>query len=168
MTPANVNLQTAKTARATRVVLNSCRLAPEARHTRNARNPLPEFCEGLNVGDNIIVRVSNEEKAANPDEEYFVAKIEEKAVKLEEAGVYSAVQFKKNDWIVFVRWYEFVATKQNRRGDRFYKKGFAQWIPCGSIIRTLNQTVTLRWSGGYYQLSFELNRHIEEHGDISY
>jgi hypothetical protein len=112
--------------------------------------------------------VSDEERADNPDEEYFVAKIEEKAVKLEEAGTYSAVPFKKNDWIVFERWYEFVSTKKNRRGDRFYKKGFAQWIPCGSIIRTLTQTVTLRWSGGYYQLSKELNTHIEQYGDITY
>ena len=57
------------------------------------------------VGDNIIVRVSKEEKANNPDEEYFVAKIQEKAVKLEEAGTYSAVKFMKYDWIVFVQWY---------------------------------------------------------------
>ena len=168
MTPANINLQSAKTARATTVKLQSARPAPEARHTRNARNPLPEFCEELSIGDNIIVRVSKEEKADNPDEEYFVAKIEEKAVKLEEAGTYSAVQFKKNDWIVFVQWYEFVSTKKNRRGDRFYKKGFSQWIPCGSIIRSLTQTVTLRWSGGYYQLSNDLNTHIEEYGDITY
>ena len=48
---------------------NACKnpIAPKARHTQNARNPLSEFCEGLNVGDNLIVRVSNEEKAANPD-----------------------------------------------------------------------------------------------------
>ncbi len=122
MTPANGELLTAKTARATAVVVRSSRPAPEACHTRNARNPLPEFCKGLSVGDNIIVRVAEEEKESNPDEVYFVAKIEEKAVKLEEAGTYSAVQFKKNDWIIFVRWYEFVSTKKNRRGDRFYKK----------------------------------------------
>jgi len=95
MTPANLQLQSARTARATTVKLQSSCPAPEARHTRNARNPLPEFCEGLSIGDNIIVRVSKEEKADNPDEEYFVAKIEDKAVKLEEAGTYSAVKFKK-------------------------------------------------------------------------
>ncbi len=47
--------------------------------------------------------MSKEEKDDNPDEEYFVAKIEKKAVELEEAGTYSAVQFKKNDWIIFAR-----------------------------------------------------------------
>ena len=67
----------------------------EERHTWNARNPLPEFCEGLIVGENIVVRVSNEEKEDNPDEEYFVAKVKEKAIKLEEAGTYSAIPFKK-------------------------------------------------------------------------
>ena len=64
-----------------------------SRHTRGARNPLPEFCQELKVGQNIIVRVSNDEKDDNPDEEYFVAKIQEKARKLEEAGTYSAVFF---------------------------------------------------------------------------
>jgi len=86
------------------------------------------------IGQNVIVRVSNEEQADNPDEEYFVAKIEEKAKQLEEEGTYSAVLFKKNDWIIFVRWYIFVSSKTNRLGDGFYTKDFAQWIPCGSII----------------------------------
>ena len=36
----------------------------------------------------------------NPNEEYFAAKITEKAIKLEEAGTYNALQFRKNDWIV--------------------------------------------------------------------
>ena len=117
---------------------------------------------------NVIVRVSHEEKEANTDEEYFAAKIEEKARKLEESGTYSAVSYNKNDWIVFVRWYTFEPTKRNRRGDRFYKKGFAQWIPCGSIIRSLTLDVTMRWSGQYYQLSSEMNKHIEQYGDITY
>ena len=103
----------------------------EERHTRNARIPLPDFCEGLSVGENMIVRVSNNEKEDNPDEEYFVAKIKEKAIKLEEAGTYSAIPFKKNDWNVSVQWYEFVSIMNNKRGDRFYKKVFSQWILCG-------------------------------------
>ena len=98
-------------------MLDSC-------HNRNARNPLHEFCDALSVGDNVIVRVSKEEEDDNPDENYFVAKIEEIALRLGEAGTYSAVPFKKNDWIVYVCWYEFVPTKNDRNGDRFYKKGF--------------------------------------------
>ena len=47
------------------------------------------------MGENIIVRVSNDEKDDNPDEEYFVAKIEEKAKQLEEGAVHSAVLYKK-------------------------------------------------------------------------
>ena len=158
----------ATTPRETAVTLQSARPAPESRHTRNSRNPLPEFCEGMTIGMNVIVRVSHEEKEANTDEEYFAAKIEEKARKLEESGTYSAVSYNKNDWIVFVRWYTFEPTKRNRRGDRFYKKGFAQWIPCGSIIRSLTLDVTMRWSGQYYQLSSEMNKHIEQYGDITY
>ena len=95
-------------------------------------------------------------------------KNKEKAIKLEESGTYSAIPFKKNDWIVSAQWYEFVSTMDNRRGDRFYKKGFAQWIPCGSIIRSLKEPVVMRWSGQYYQLSNELNKHIEQYGDITY
>ena len=101
----------------------------KCRHTRNARNPLPEFWEELRIGNNVIVGVSNEEREANPDEEYFIAKIVEKARKLEEDGTYSAVLYRKNDWIVSVCWYNFAPTKQNRLGDRFYTKGLIQWIP---------------------------------------
>ena len=70
-------------------------------------------------------------------------KNKEKAIKLEESGTYSAIPFKKNDWIVSVQWYEFVSTMNNRRGDRFYKKGFAQWIPCGSIVHSLKESVVM-------------------------
>ena len=107
------------------------------RHTQNARNPCQEFCAGLKVGDNIVVRIADEEREMNPDEEYFVCKIEEKAIKLSEAGVYSAVNFKKGDWIVKICWYVFCPSKQNRTGDRFYKKGYSQFIACGSIVRAI-------------------------------
>ena len=120
MTPSNLQLQTAKTPRATSVVLRSACPAMEERHTRNARNPLPDFCKGLSVGENTIVRVSNSEKEDSPDEEYFVAKIKEKAIKLEESGTYSTIP-----------------------GDRFFKKELAQWIPCGSIIRSLKECLVM-------------------------
>jgi len=123
------DLKAGTTPKATSVKLQSARPAPASRHTRNARNPLPEFCEKLKVGENIIARIAEEEKSYNPDEEYFVAKIEERAKKLEEDGTFCAVPFKKNDWIVLVRWYNFA--KKNPGGDRFYKKGEAQCHPFG-------------------------------------
>ena len=112
--------------------------------------------------------MSNEERADNPDEEYFVAKVEEKAKKLDEGGTYSAVPYRKNDWIVFVRWYTFVPSKRNRAGDRFYTGGFSQWIPCASIIRSIRTPVTLDWVGQHHRLRSALNTHIEQHGDTSY
>ncbi len=90
---------------------------------------------------------------------------EERAKGLGEDGTFCAVPFKKNDWIVLVQWYNFA--KKNPGGDRFYKKGEAQWIPCGSILRTLTMPVTLTWNRRHYQLSNELNKHIEDYGDIS-
>jgi len=54
------------------------------------------------VRDNIIVRVHNGKRAINPDENYFVAKVEKVALQLDEGGVNSAMKYKKNDWIVFV------------------------------------------------------------------
>ena len=127
MTLSNLQLQTAKTPRATSGVLRSARPAMQERHhTQIAKNPLPNFCEGLSVGENIIVWVSNEAKEDNPGEEYFVTKIKEKAVKLEEAGTYIAIPFKKNDYIVSVQWYEFVSIVNNRKNNRFCKKGFVQ------------------------------------------
>ena len=98
----------------------------------------------MSVGKNIIARVSKKEREENLDPDYFVANIERSALKLDGAGVYSAVPFQKNDWIVYVRWYNFVPSKQNGNGDRFHSKGFAQWIPCNSIIRCLTVPVTLK------------------------
>jgi hypothetical protein len=166
--PANAELLAAATPRGLIVNIPAARPAPDMRHTRNARNPLPDFCEGLTVGNNIVVRISNDERADNPDEEYFVAKIEERAKKLDEAGTYSAVQYRKGDWIVFARWYVFEPGKSNEEGDRFYSKGLAQWIPCGSIIRTIAMPVNLEWTGQYYRLNSALDTHIEKYGDVSY
>ena len=104
----------------------------------------------------------------NPDEDYFVVRIVEGAKQLEESETYSAVKFKKNDWIISVQWYNFEPSKKNRRGDRFYTRGDEQWIPCGSIIRTLKMPITLRWVGRHFQLSCELNKHIDDRGDLTY
>ena len=71
-----VTLAAGTTPKASSVKLYSAQPASEARHTRNARNPSPQFCSSLNVGNNIIVLVSNEERENSPDEDYFVARIE--------------------------------------------------------------------------------------------
>ena len=76
--------------------------------------------------------------------------------------------FLKNDWIVYVCWYNFVPSKQNRTKDRFYSRGSVQWIPCNSIIRCLTMPIALTWSSRHYKLSESLHIHIEENGDISY
>ena len=84
----------------------------------------------------------------NPDEEYFVAKIEERVKNIDKDEIYSAVEFNKGDWIVKIRWYVFCPSMTNRRGDRFYKKGDLQWIGCASIVRAVkSKDVILRWSG---------------------
>ena len=80
--------------------------------------------EGLKVGKTIIVWVSSEEKEDNQDKDYFVAKIGERAVKLEEDGTYRAVPFRKNDWIVSVHWYDFAPPKRNEKGIGFIQKDF--------------------------------------------
>ena len=149
------------------VKLYSARKTAEVRHTRNARNPLPEFCKSLKIEDNIIVRIADEEREINPDEEYFIARIEEKAKKLKEGGFYSAEKYKKGDWIVKIRWYVFCPSKTNRRGDRFYKKGYSQWIDCGSIVKEVaSKHVKMRWSGRHYQLSKEDGKYIEDYGNL--
>ena len=149
--------------------MQSARPEPEARYIRNTKNPLPEFYNNLNIRGNIIVQASNEDREENVDEEYYVAKIEQCALKLEKAGVYSSVLFQKNDWIVFVHWCVFVpSTQDETTGDRFYSKGGTQWIPCNSILRCITEPVTLTYSSRHYQLSKSLHNHIERHGDISY
>jgi len=112
--------------------------------------------------------VANEERLLNQKEEYFVAKIDEKAIQLDEAGTYGAGPCKNVDWIVSVCWVVFAPTKTNKKGDRFYGKGLTQWIPYGSIIRCLKKEINLSWVEQYYKLIKALNDHIEEHGDISY
>ena len=116
---------------------------------------------------NVVVRQAAEERLENPEEAWFVAKLEEKPKKLEEAGVYAAVNYNKGDWIVFVRWYEFDASKVDGSGDRFYKKGPSQWIPCGSIVKGVRSEVRLPWIGRHYRLCRELVEDIEEYGDIT-
>ena len=69
LTPANTETKAGKTPRGWTVTLEPKRQTLASRHTRGARNPLPEFCQELKVGQNIIVRVSNDEKDDNPDEE---------------------------------------------------------------------------------------------------
>ena len=56
-------------------------LPAESRHTRNAHNPLPEYCTELKVGSNVVGRITEKEREMNPDKEYFVAEIEERAKK---------------------------------------------------------------------------------------
>lgn len=127
---------------------------------------MPEFCEGLAVGKDIVC-VSDDKQGDNPGKDYFVARIEERARKLEKDGMYSAVPYNKNDWIMFVRWYVYQPSYKNRRGDRGYTKGSAQWIACGTIIRSIKEPVTLKWPGKYFRLSRDLHAHIKQYGDIA-
>ena len=46
-------------------------------------------------------------------------------MELKEDGIYSAVPFRKDDQIIFVRWYGFSLSKRKERGDRFYMKRLA-------------------------------------------
>ena len=108
LTHANLYGKTGTTPSADTAVIQSLRQDLTPRHTWNARNPLPALCNELKVGQNIIVRVSGEVREDKPDKKYCVAKIEGKVKQLEEGGVYSAVTFRKNDWIVSVCWYTFV------------------------------------------------------------
>ena len=96
------------TPRAVPRLLHSARLSAEACNTRNARNPLPELCGGLRVGDNIISQLANKERKSNPDEDYFIANIEGQDKKIDGAGIYSCVSYKKGYWVVCARWYVFV------------------------------------------------------------
>ena len=156
------------TPKASPVVLLPARPTPEARHTRSSRNPTSDFCTNLKIRDNVIVRMANEERLLNHDEEYYVARIEKKALQLKEAGTYSCVAYKKNDWIVSVCWYILAPTMTNDEGDRFYRKGYSAWIPCNSIIKCIDKPVRLKYGRQYYKLEKALNDHIVERGDISY
>ena len=61
--------------------------------------------------------------------------------------MYAAMPFEKGDWIVFVRWYVFDPSKSNDDGDRFYRKGRTQYIPCESIVQGVRSEVKLPWVG---------------------
>ena len=129
------------------VRLEPARPSLETCHTRNVRNPLPELCAGLKRGDNVAVRIAEEEEEDNPGEDYFVAMIEAKATKIDKAGFYSTQEFKKGDCIVKIRWYVFCPLKTNRNDDRFYKKRDSQYICCRSNMRTIKPNdVPMTWS----------------------
>ena len=58
LTPANSETKAGITPRGTTVILEPSRQTIDTHHTRGARNPLPEFCQGLKLGQNIVARVS--------------------------------------------------------------------------------------------------------------
>ena len=61
------------------------------------------------MGDSIIVWVRNDKRAINPNEDYFVAKVEKNALQLDAGGVYSAMKHKKNDlMLVFIYYSTYV------------------------------------------------------------
>ena len=106
--PGRAVLVAGTTPRAVPRVLHSARPSPEACNTRNARNHLPELCGGLCVSNNIIAQLSNKERESNPYEHYFIYNIERRDKKIDEAGIYSCVSYKKGYWVVCARWYVFV------------------------------------------------------------
>ena len=113
------------------------------------------------------MRLAAEEREKNLDKGWFVARVDENPKKLGEAGVYTVVRYNKGDWIIFVRWHVFDASKVDGSGDRFYKKELFQWIPCESIVKGVRSEVKLPWVGQCYWLSSGLVEDIEEYGDVS-
>ena len=99
--PTNTELRAGTTPRGFNVTLHPERLSLEASHTLNARNPLPEFCEQIGVGNNVIVQQATEKRLKNPVEAWCVVKVEEKPRKLGEAGVYAAMQYRKGKQYYF-------------------------------------------------------------------
>ena len=64
-----------------------------------------------------------------PAEEYFVAKIEERVKKIDWDEIYSAVEFKKGEWIVKIRWYVFCPSVTNWHGDRSIREViYVNWL----------------------------------------
>ena len=67
--PINTELGAGTTPRGFDVTLHPACLSPETRHTRSARNLLPEFFGQIAVRNNIIVWQVAEERLENPGEE---------------------------------------------------------------------------------------------------
>ena len=61
----------------------------------------------------------------------------------------------------------FVNQNKIEQVINFTKKRYSPFIACGSIVRAIKpKDVILRWSGGYYRLSKDTNRKIEDYGDL--
>ena len=107
------------------------------------KEPYSRMLWGLECwrGHNCLVAEWRER--SQPRKRIFLAKIKEKAIKLEETGTYSALWSKGSYWFVFVQWYDFVSTMKNRRRDKCYKIEFPQLIPCGPIISSMKETVVM-------------------------
>ena len=152
------------------VVVKPKRPEPEARVTRGVVKPLADFAPSLSAGQNVILRVHRSDRANNPDEPYFLARVLEKAKFLEVPGTYCAARFYKNDWIVKIRWYSLDSIECN--GDRVYKLWGreGQYINCNSIVRNIpeNKPVKLQRSGQKYTLSSDLDEYICRYGDINH
>jgi hypothetical protein len=95
----------------------------------------------LSVGDNVVVRV-HPSQANACNEEYFLARIQEKPWKLERAGLFSGKRFSRGWLIVRIKWYEIIEVQKN--GDRVYRssRGPMEVINLNGVVK-LSRTVTL-------------------------
>ena len=97
----------------------------------------------------------------------FVAKIEEKAQKIDKDEFYSAVELKRVTGLFKFDGMYFVPQWPMDVAIRFCKKGGLQSIGCASIVRTVkSKDVIMRWSGRHYRLSKEVSTQIEDYGDL--
>ena len=132
----------------------------------STRRTAANIAEELTVGRDVVLRMHPDERRLNPDDEYFLGRVEEPARKLDAPVCYSTNSFQKNDWIVKIRWYELISVEAN--GDRMYKKGQVQFLNVKMIVQKLTRQIKLDHVGrSKYCLPHALDDHIVRYGDIN-
>ena len=131
---------------------------------------LAKYCEKLNTRDYVLTRIASEDRNLYPNDQYFVATLEDPPRKLDEGGYYGTNHYRAGTWIVTVRWYNFKG--EDGSGNRWYERlpaGNEQVMSCFSFIRGLNKTIALEYSRQkrQYKMSEELHSHILRYGNLA-
>ena len=110
----------------------------------------------------MVFRIHPDERAANPQDEYFVTKTVERAKNLDARGV-CATPFFNYGWIVKIRWYHPKSVEENERG-------YEQYLDVSWTVRNLTRTkLSSRESGGLYmyKVSRYLDQYIIQYGALT-
>ena len=129
---------------------------------------LESFCEGLVKGEFVVARVDPSDRRKNPEEDYFVGRLQGTPYKLTEPGIYAGNQYNKGWYVVEMQWYE--RKDEDDAGNYFFERGHSQLLNCNAFVRGLGKNkIHLQYDRRQklYKLNRSLDEHIQKYGALT-